>query len=234
MMTRIHDKIPDLKHIGPDLLDEWLEQSRAGDVISRNKMLIWVHRSALEYFQAKVPLEALLTTADAWDMASESVIEFERSWIRVRRVGHYCRRMYKNNLNRFLKRKRRLLRRELALDITHIERANIESAVANPRFEFERLSDGDKRKIATAQAELDQADPALKCLFEYRVFSGRLTYAEIGEILGTSETSLRMRMTRFNRRVKNRHAQLVSFKDNDVHRPPISRMEFRPIQVDNV
>ncbi len=48
MMTRIHDKIPDLKRIGPDLLDEWLEQSRAGDVISRNKMLIWVHRSELE------------------------------------------------------------------------------------------------------------------------------------------------------------------------------------------
>lgn len=228
-MIQIQEKIPDIKHVGPDLLDDWLKQSRAGDVISRNKMLIWVHRSALDYYQSKVPVESLLTSADAWDMASECVIEFERCWLRVRLVGHYCRRMFKNNLNRFLTRKRRLLRRELELDLKYIERANISTAVSIPKFDFEQLSDEDRLKVATARAELDRADEAVKSLFEYRVFSGSLTYGEIGEILGTSETSLRMRMTRFNRRVKNRHAQLESSKTCQARRPPVSRMEARKI-----
>jgi len=229
-MIRIQEKIPDVNRVTPDLLDDWLEQSRKGNVISRNKMLIWVHRSALEYYHSKVPLETLLTTADAWDMASDSVVEFERCWLRVRRVSHYCRRMFKNNLNRFLTRKRRLLRREQELDLNFIEHTNIPAAVAIPSFQFERLSDEERYKVAVARDELDQADESVKFLFEYRVFSGRLTYAEIGEILGTSETSLRMRMTRFNRRVKNRYAQLEYTRSIGARRPPVPRMESRSIQ----
>jgi hypothetical protein len=114
--------------------------------------------------------------------------------------------------------------------VKNIERLIIPKATVFPKFDFERFSDEDNFKVATARAELDLADDTVKCLFEYRVFSGRLTYAEIGKILGTSETSLRMRMTRFNRRVKNRHAQLESIRRTEIRRPPISRMEPRPVK----
>lgn len=229
-MTRFQDAYPDKRRVRPDLLDEWLVQSRNGDMISRNRMLIWVHHTALDYYSSKVSVEPLMSTADAWDMASDSVIEFERSWKRVRRVAHYCRRMFKNNLNRFLNRKRRLLLREQELDLDFIERACIASVSTLPKFDFERLSDDECYQVATARAELEKADESVKKIFEYRVFSGRLTYAEIGELIGASETSLRMRMTRFNRRVKIRHEQLVWLRGNGERRPPVSRLGARGLK----
>jgi DNA-directed RNA polymerase specialized sigma24 family protein len=185
-------------------LDDWLKQSRAGSAVSRNQMLVWVHRAALEYYLSKVHVEALFSKPDAWDLASESVVEFERSWHRVRTVAHYCRRMFKNNLSRFLKRKRKMMHREQELDVPGLESSVISVSGTQPVFEFESMSDEQLRRLQIARQELVLADDVIRCLFNYRVFSGCLTYAEIGEILGTTETSLRMRMTRFNRRVRNR------------------------------
>jgi DNA-directed RNA polymerase specialized sigma24 family protein len=207
-----------------DIVEDWLEQSRSGDTQSRDKMLIWVHRTAVDYFCSKVSTEPLFSLADAWDLASDSVVEFERSWTRVRRVSHYCRRMYKNNLNRYLHRKRKQMLREQALDHEGTQGREAAISVMIPRFDFELHSDEEKAKIATARAELERADDTLRSLFEYRVFSGQLTYAQIGALLGASETSLRMRMTRFNKRVKNRHAQAVRRRLRD-RRPLVSRLD---------
>ena len=207
MMIRIQESTPGCANECPHLLDEWLQLSLDGDATSRNRMLIWVHQAALDYYLAKVHVEALLTRADALDMASESVVEFDRSWRRVRTVAHYCRRMFKNNLSRFLKRKRRLLQREQELDVLRSDTSGVSISVEQPLFEFDRFSDDQLRRLRLARRELDLADNAIRSLFDYRVFVGNLTYAEIGEILGTTETSLRMRMTRFNRKVRNRYAE---------------------------
>ena len=57
-----------------------------------------------------------------------------------------------------------------------------------PFFEFDRLSDEQLKQLQTARRELGLADEAVKYLFEYRVFSGCLTYAEIGQILGATHS----------------------------------------------
>jgi DNA-directed RNA polymerase specialized sigma24 family protein len=229
-MIRTQESTPDCAPDSPQLLDKWLQLSLDGDATSRNRMLIWVHQTALEYYLAKVHVEALLTHADALDMASESVVEFERSWRRVRTVAHYCRRMFKNNLNRFLKRKRRLLQREQDLDAPGLESSAISVSGGQPIFEFDRFSDDQLRKLRLARRELDMADDAIRSLFDYRVFAGNLTYAEIGEILGTSETSLRMRMTRFNRKVRNKYAEQNRLVHHQDRKPsiPSSRMRGGP------
>ncbi|TDI72811.1 MAG: sigma-70 family RNA polymerase sigma factor [Bacteroidetes bacterium] len=190
---------------GTERLDEWLSRSLDGDVTSRDKMLVWVHTSALEYYLGKVHVEPLLSKSDAWDMASESVVEFERSWSRVRKVAHYCRRMFKNNLSRFLRKKRKSMHREQELSVPDLDTLSVSVTGFYPVFEFDAFTDDQLDQLRIARRELDMADDIVRCLFEYRVFAGCLTYAEIGEILGTSETSLRMRMTRFNRRVRSRY-----------------------------
>jgi len=187
--------------------ERWHVRSLSGDQISRDRLLAWVHACATEYFQAKTGIEPLLTHQDAQDLASECVVEFSKCWTRVRSVSHYCRRMYKNNLRRYLKRRRRLLHRESILLQHEIEHYGREAISCDPVFEFERYSDEDLRRIRFASREVTNADLPIRELFHYRVLAGSLTYAEIAESTGATETSLRMRMARFNRRVRREYAR---------------------------
>lgn len=194
----------------PGELGEWLIGSQAGEEESRLRMYAWVHRCALNYYLSKTVIEPLLSYHDAQDLASDCLIEFERSWREVRSLPHYTRRMLKNNLQRFLKRKRRVLQRERTLGSDEMELQAYEAIRYTPVFEFERLSDEDERRYRSAVCALRQADPIVQDLFKYRVFSETMTYREIAEHLGASETSLRMRMARFNKRVRTNHARQES------------------------
>lgn len=189
----------------PTILQDWLENALAGDEVSRTRMFSWVHSSAIHYFETKSFVEPLLSVQDAQDLASECIEEFSKAWQRVRSVCHYCRRMFKNNLRRFLKRKRKGLQRECALMADAFEHYGTEFISVYPSFEFERFSDEDHRRRRVAESELRNADDIIKELFHYRVLVGSLTYREIADLLGATETSLRMRMARFNRRVRTRH-----------------------------
>jgi len=175
-------------------------------------MMCWVHEQALQYYLAKAGIEPLLTPQDAEDLASECILEFSKCWNRVRSIPHYCRRMYKNNLHRYLKRKRRHLHRESRLVPEEADRSVQRAVSCSMRFEFERFSDEDLGRIRFASNELERADEVVRTLFQYRVLAGSLTYAEIGEYVGATETSLRMRMARFNRRVRRRYAQAQDAK----------------------
>ena len=186
-------------------VDQWLSRSVAGDEDCRRRLFEWVHARAMEYFESKCGIEPLLHIQDAQDLASECVVEFSKCWTRVRSVTHYCRRMYKNNLRRFLKRKRRLLTRECVLNSDEVERFGREAISVHPNFEFERYSDDDERRLRFAAAELSQADAVIRELYHYRIFVGAMTYSEIADLVGATETSLRMRMARFNRRVRKRY-----------------------------
>jgi len=189
----------------PTFLQDCLERALAGDDVSRTRMFSWVHSSAIRYFESKSFSEPLLSIQDAQDLASECIEEFSKAWQRIRSVCHYSRRMFKNNLRRFLKRKRKGLRRECALMADEFEHYGTEFIAVYPSFEFERLSDEDHRRHRVAESELRDADDIIKEIFHYRILAGSLTYGEVAEILGATETSLRMRMARFNRKVRTRH-----------------------------
>ena len=186
-------------------IESWFTRSLTGDETSRGYVFAWVHAGASDYFSAKAGIEPLLSLQDAEDLASECVVEFSKSWKRVRSVTHYCRRMYKNNLRRYLKRRRGALHRECALEPEAIEQLGCEAVLVRPEFEFERFTDDDLKRIRFATNELESADEVVRDLFHYRVFAGALTYGEIAEFAGATETSLRMRMARFNRRVRRRY-----------------------------
>jgi DNA-directed RNA polymerase specialized sigma24 family protein len=188
-------------------IERWHADSLNGDEASRRQMMRWVHEQAMTYYLSKAGIEPLLTPQDAEDLASECILEFSRCWNRVRSIPHYCRRMYKNNLHRYLKRKRRNLHRESRLASEETDRAVQKAVSCRMCFEFERFSDEDLGRIRFATEELERADEVVRTLFHYRVLSGSLTYAEIGDVVGATETSLRMRMARFNRRVRRRYAQ---------------------------
>lgn len=190
-----------------DFPKEWLEESLLGNDLSKSRMFEWVHGCALIYFISKCSSEPLLSTQDAQDLASECVYEFSKSWRRVRSVSHYCRRMYKNNLLRFLKKKRRNVRRECTLSSVDIDQLETEAVSVYPQFEFESLNDEDRLKVKFASEELQNAEEIIRELFHYRVFEGAMTYREISELVDATETSLRMRMARFNRRVRDRYAK---------------------------
>lgn len=190
-----------------DFPQEWLDESLDGNELSKSRMFEWVHGCALVYFISKSRSESLLSTQDAQDLASECVFEFSKSWHRIRLVSHYCRRMYKNNLRRFLKKKRMNLRRVCALSSIDIEQIGTDSVSVHPNFEFESLSDEQRRQVQFAFEELQNAEQVVRELFRYRVFEGTMTYREIAELVDATETSLRMRMARFNKRVRDRYAR---------------------------
>ena len=93
-------------------LDDLLLSAKQGCDNSEQRLYTWFYDEGLVYFRQKVTSEALLTYSDAEDLAGESLLEFQKALPRVRTVTRYARRMFKNNLIRFLAKSRNRKRRE--------------------------------------------------------------------------------------------------------------------------
>jgi len=108
--------------------------------------------------------------------------------------------MFRNNLGRFLRRKRARLVKEAA---ERREAATTVLAEAT-RSSFD---DEQRRMWRTARRRIDAADAEMRQIIRYRTAAEPLPYRVIGEILGANEPALRMRMTRFCRSVRREYAR---------------------------
>lgn len=187
--------------------ESWHEGALGGCELNKAQMFEWVYNCALRYYLTKSLTEPLLGKQDAQDLASECIIEFSKSWPRIRCVSHYCRRMFKNNLHRFLKKRRREVNRDCSLTEMDAECDSLEASLCLLAPAIDVLSDDDEKRLRFVKRELQSADDVVQTLFKLRVFEGPFTYREIAEQVDASETSLRMKMARFNRKVRDRYAR---------------------------
>jgi len=213
MCYRYCSDLRNVKLFTPEALQEVLSAAQSGKAEARAELLTWLYRTALDYFYSKVSIEQRLSAEDAQDLACETVIEFSKSWLGVQTPIHYARRMMKNNLARFLKKERLRCQRVCALDSDVVERLEKRGQRHTGFHEDDSIDDNDRIKCHLIQHEMSHADASIQSIIHYRVLAGSLTYAEIAGILNTSDTSLRMRMTRFKHRVRERHDLIRARRD---------------------
>lgn len=188
---------------------EWLERAKSGDPGARQALLGWAYGKARSYYLGKVRVEAALSWNDAEDLTGAFLVEFHRAWPRVCAVRNYTRRMLRNNLNRYLQRKRVVRRREAPFAR---EQEAQYAAWAIPGSE-ESGSDGYGeelwRRRAAIEAALSSADELTRTLILFRLGSEKLSYRDVALRLGATESALRMRAARFYRVVRDEHERLV-------------------------
>lgn len=186
-----------------------LLRAQGGDREACGALLGWAYRSARDYYRGKVHVEALLSTLDAEELAGTFLIEFERAWPRIRCIGHYTRRMLRNNLRRYLRRKR-----DLGFRVSHRPGHEMDQIpgsvlqVAEPH-PMERWSDDEAVQFAAVQQTLARSDPLTRNLMTLRSGDPPLSYAVIAVRLNATETALRMRAARFYQAVRDTHRAMV-------------------------
>ena len=188
----------------PDILD----RIRDGDRHARDRLLGWVYDEGLVYFLAASSREHLLSPDEAADLAGDCVLEFDRVLLQVRNPAHYARRMFRNNLGRYLRRKRVRLGREVQQPSVPERAARPAEARIRHHRNAHRLDDEQRRMWCAARSRIENADLEMKQIIRFRLAAEPLPYRLIGEILGASEPALRMKMTRFCRSVRREYARM--------------------------
>lgn len=187
----------------------WLRRAQGGDADASRHLLGWAYQSASAYYVRKVRVETLLTRSDAEELAAMFVLEFERAWPRIRSVGRYSRRMLRNNLRRYLSRKRELEWREAAYPSADLDTLPSEGNRVGEPHPIERWGDDERHQLEAVREVLDRSDPITRELMTLRSGDPPLSYGVIAVRLGCTETALRMRATRFYRAVREAHARRV-------------------------
>ena len=186
-----------------------LQRAKGGDRDACHRLLGWAYRSARDYYGRKVGVEVLLSPVDAEELAGMFFIEFERAWPRIQSVRHYTRRMLRNNLRRYLRRKRERRVRVAQYsghDLDLIPASALHVAEPHP---MERWSDDEASQFAAVRETLARSDPLTRNLMALRSGDPPLSYAVIAVRLRSTETALRMRAARFYRAVRDTHKAMA-------------------------
>ena len=179
-----------------------LKRAQAGCKNAQHEISHWVYQQGLQYFESKVSRESLLSREEAQDLAGESLLEFERALLRIRDHTRYARRMFRNNLVRYLSRKRARRSKE-CLGEDQLPDGQFGDVAGEPRtVGSDGLSDRDSFRLAYVRQMLKEADPMTKAVWSYRLADEPLGYRQIGEILSMDEAALRMRVARFSKRIR--------------------------------
>ena len=177
-------------------VEAWLERARRGDEESLALLRGWAYRSAKEYFKIAARRERFITSQDVEEMTSGFFLEFDREWRKIRSATRYARFMMSTWVARYLKKKRIRLQREVLVESTDVAAPD---EGERPWRAWDDLVWSRYRAILTQIARSDGLTRA--------VVTGRLSdpprpYRELSRELDTTETALRMRMTRFYRAVR--------------------------------
>jgi len=182
-----------------------LRKAQSGDPEACHRLLGWAYRSAREYYRGKVGVELLLSRVDAEELTGTFLVEFERAWPRIRSLGHYTRRMLRNNMQRYLRRKRERLFRVTAWSGHDLDTIPVAADHESSPHPMEEWGDDEAAQFAAVRETLARSDSVTRTLMSLRSCDPPLSYAVIAERLETTETALRMRATRFYRAVRETH-----------------------------
>jgi len=169
---------------------------------TRERRLSAAYDLAQQYFLSKARVEPLLGIHEAQDLAGQTILEFEKRWSRVDNPVHYVRRMCRNNLMRFLQRKRQHGLRETLVADPH----QFECTPDQYRPPIEDWCDVQVNKIHCITRGLSAAPSLTRFVVTMRVAECPARYADLESMTGVSEAALRMRFARFCKHIRNEYA----------------------------
>lgn len=189
------------RDLQPDTL---LQNAKRGCPTARRTLFRYVYENGQMYFIRKVAVERILSTQEAQDLAGESLLEFQKTWLKIRCLEHYMMRMFRNNLMRFLTKKRHRnskvsLHIEAGIDDLDLFQSDHEGAEKK-----RSLSDLETRRLLFSRKYLSNCDPMTQTIVWLRLGDDALTYREIEPYTGMSESAMRMRFARFCKSTKTR------------------------------
>ncbi len=189
----------------PDIPDQtveqWLIDAKAGDLQGLRMLRCWAYASARRYFRVRAIRERYVDEDDVEEMASAFFMEFEASWSRAQSITRFTRFLLATWVGRYLKKKRELSRREQVSDLDmHIAAEPSEK----PWRTWDDTAWARYRALLETFASTDENTRELVI--------GRLTspprpYRDLAVDLRSTESALRMRMTRFNKAVRRAFEQ---------------------------
>jgi len=183
-------------------VDMWLQAARRGDKAQLDQLYEWAYQTAQAYYRHKVISEINLTNEDAEELTSTFFLEFERSLAKIKSAPRYTRHVVKKNLGRFLKRKRKLQFRNSLVSNQDLEMQPIAAE------ELHRWSDEDFMQYRAVLQCLKEVDEVTRKIIELRIEEPQQKFHEIARAMRMSETSVRMRATRFYGQVRKKYQKI--------------------------
>lgn len=182
---------------------------RNGNHSAKEDLFDWAYWTGHHYYQMKVVSEKLLTPEDAEDLTSDFFLEFERALPRLRSATGFTRHVLKQNLKRYLRRKRRRQIKEKLLSHTEMNRKSRDSMVEQQTHVWEVWSDEEFLQYQAVLQVLRETDEATKQIMQLRLQDPPMQFNRIAERMKISETAARMRATRFYGLVRQKYRKVV-------------------------
>lgn len=179
-------------------------------------LIVRLWNDSRRYFRACVAQEPLLSVHDVDDLASDVMVAIIPRLEGLRKPDHYARRMARNRVIRELKRRRM----DPSIGIPDYLRdgpALADVPDTDQDGDDDALSDNDHRLLAVAQDLLLGEDETTRVMVASRCSVPESTFHEISQQTGVSSSALRMRMTRFRKRVQSALPSDVANEDRSAH-----------------
>ena len=208
--------------IEPSTADErvevWLKEAKAGNDQSLANLRAWVYATASVYFRHRAASERSVTQYDAEEMASSFFIEFDTAWPRVRSATKYTRFLLSSWVARYMKAKRQRQCREspISNDVAG------DDATERPWRSWDDAAWAQYQAVLQTFANLD---PCTRSVVIGRLQTPPRPYRELSSELLATETSLRMRMSRFFRSVRAAYEDSTSNSSEPTSKlPPLRQI----------
>lgn len=177
-------------------VERWLLEAKAGDLQGLRKLRCWAYACAQRYFRVRSIRERFLDGDDVEEMASAFFMEFEASWPRAQSITRFTRFLLATWVGRYLKKKRELSRREQVVDL------DMHVAVEPSEKPWRTWDDTSWARYRALLVTFAATDENTRELVVGRLTTPPRPYRDLAVDLRSTESALRMRMTRFNKAVR--------------------------------
>jgi len=200
-----------LLEISDEEAERLLENAQEGNVEAKDKLYCWAYLTAYQYFNWSAQRENAIAVEDAEDLTAAFFLEFESTLPRLKSAARFTRHVIKQNLQRYIKRKKIRQHREILTPDQALENKAGDSAA---EAEVEPWKDWTEEQFMQYRAVLEalkNADGSTQKIIQYRMEDPPLEHKEIAGLLKMSETSIRMRVTRFYSLVRKKYEKIRYF-----------------------
>jgi hypothetical protein len=215
-----------LLEISDDEIERLLMAANNSSEADREKLFCWAYLTASNYYCLKVKSEANLTLVDAEELASGFFLEFERTLPRLKSAARFTRYVLKQNLKRYLKRKKRLRQRETNVTEEEINPQTIAASFETPSPPWENWSDEDFHQYKAVLETYRETDEITQKIIKYRLEDPPRPYKNISDQLKMTETSIRMRVMRFYSAVRRNYEEKYKTGVTSLHHLTLYLMKW--------
>ena len=202
----------DVLAIADQEVESLLKLAQDGDDEARDKLSHWVYLTGQEYYQNKIAAERLLSKEDAEDLTTNVFLEFENSLPHLKSATRFTRYLLKQNLKRYLRRKRQKRLREVPIPLQEIIEKHKSPDDTSQRHDWQDWTDDEFLQYQAVLQTLQQSDETTQQIIRARLEEPPIQFNEIAARLSMSETSVRMRAVRFYSQVREQFKKL-RYKD---------------------